>query len=477
MKRMNGFKASRAGNVALMFALTAPLLLLAGGGVIDLGHFLLRKTQIQDAADAAALGSVAKSSDAYATGVLLSAGGVIPSADPQLQAQQIFNADKPNIGDTSIGLLTWSGSRSATAVSDAVQVSASFRTDFLRLIGVPTLPLQVASSASSGIPPFVDFYMLLDNSPSMGVGASTNDITNLISLTANKTDGNSKNCAFACHELDKPAPGTPGATANAIDNYWTAKQNGVQTRIDVVRAATQALTSTATSTAVSDGVPCQFRMAIYTFGATADANGLTPVIQTPSNNLQSASTTQTCTGHSGDPSVYDKATAVDLMTSLVPGDNNDDDTVFTSVMGGLVAGGTPGPYAISKPLANAGATPTNPQKVVFFVSDGMTDAPNGQGGGRPANTTFGGIDQAACTNLKNNGILVAVLYTTYLPLPTNSFFNSNIAKYVNAPSQVATAMNNCASPGLYFEVQINQDITAAMNTLFQRVVSVVKINS
>ena len=37
------------------------------------------------------------------------------------------------------------------------------------------------------------------------------------------------------------------------------------------------------------------------------------------------------------------------------------------------------------------------------------------------------IDTSFCTTIKNRGIKVAVLYTTYLPLPTNCWYNEWIA--------------------------------------------------
>ena len=38
-------------------------------------------------------------------------------------------------------------------------------------------------------------------------------------------------------------------------------------------------------------------------------------------------------------------------------------------------------------------------------------------------------------------------------------------------SKIATNMQNCASPGLYFEVSPSQGISEAMNALFQKAVA------
>ena len=79
------------------------------------------------------------------------------------------------------------------------------------------------------------------------------------------------------------------------------------------------------------------------------------------------------------------------------------------------------------------------------------------------------------------GIRIAVLYTTYLPLPTNAWYNSWIAPFNLGPyppdkaqsynSEIAIDMQNCASPGYYFEVSPTQGISAAMNALFQKAIA------
>jgi len=78
------------------------------------------------------------------------------------------------------------------------------------------------------------------------------------------------------------------------------------------------------------------------------------------------------------------------------------------------------------------------------------------------------LDVSYCTTLKNRGIKVAVLYTTYLPLPTNAWYNTWIAPFA---SQIATNMQTCASPGFYFEVSPSQGISDAMNALFKKAVA------
>jgi hypothetical protein len=70
--------------------------------------------------------------------------------------------------------------------------------------------------------------------------------------------------------------------------------------------------------------------------------------------------------------------------------------------------------------------------------------------------------------VKSRGIQIAVLYTMYLPLPTNASYNSYVAPF---DSNIGPTMQSCASPGLYFEVSPSQGISQAMQALFLQVAS------
>ena len=74
-----------------------------------------------------------------------------------------------------------------------------------------------------------------------------------------------------------------------------------------------------------------------------------------------------------------------------------------------------------------------PQEVLFIVTDGVEDEESGGSrlqqamndlgnapGGNSSSTNW-------CTTIKNRGIQIAVLYTDYLPVPANSWYESWIA--------------------------------------------------
>lgn len=120
--------------------------------------------------------------------------------------------------------------------------------------------------------------------------------------------------------------------------------------------------------------------------------------------------------------------------------------------------------------SGTGASSANPDKVIFFVSDGVGDSY------KPSSCTkklTGGrcqepIDIKDCTKLKEKGFRIAVLYTTYLPLPTNDWYNSWIKPF---QAEIGSRMQSCASPGLYFEVSPSQGISDAMTVLFKKAIT------
>lgn len=84
------------------------------------------------------------------------------------------------------------------------------------------------------------------------------------------------------------------------------------------------------------------------------------------------------------------------------------------------------------------------------------------------------IDPAKCKILKDRGIKIAILYTSYLPLKDNSFYMDWIWPFQN---DIPRHMEACASPGYYFEVSLDQGISDAMNALFHKIVSTPRITS
>jgi Flp pilus assembly protein TadG len=438
MSILRRFRRDRSGNVAIVFALLAVPMLVAVGCAIDYSRANQIRSKLQSAADAASVGSIAKASPGFIAAGAMTSDGPVPAG--VADATNIFTGYVANQNGFNLGSVTPAVVKSGGTLTSTVQFAATVPTLFLGLIGSRTVTVTGTSSSTANMPLYIDFYLLLDNSPSMGVAATPTDVTTMVNNTPDQ-------CAFACHDYN-----------NANNYYNLAKTLGVTTRIDVLRSATQQLMVTASATAT---YPSQFRMAIYDFGASSATIGLRALFSL-SASLSSAKTA---------------AGTIDLMG--VYGNNDaytaDKDTQFSTVLPAIN-------NAISAPGAG---TSSAPLKYLFFVSDGVADEAN-TGCLKPlsgATRCQSPIDPALCTTLKNRGIKIAVLYTTYLNLPTNSWYMSWIDPFNQGPfgpspnSQIAQNMQACASPGFYFEVSPTQGISDAMTALFQKAVADARISS
>ncbi len=416
------FRRATAGNVAITFGLLLIPLVGGVGTAVDYSNALRIRTWLQSAADAASIGAIAYSSAGFNAAAGMSKDGSVSSG--VTDGKNLFNGQISGKTGFTLNKVTVKVNRKNGAVTSSVTYAATVPTTFLGIFKIAKIPLSGTSSSSNTLPNYIDFYLLLDNTPSMGVGATPSDVSKMVSHTPDQ-------CAFACHDLNDP------------NNYYNlAKSLGVTMRIDVLRSATQSLMDTAKSTETYSN---QFRMAIYTFGTSSATAGLT-TISSLSSNLSSAKTA---------------AANIDLMTVNGQGQFNDQDTNYESILPAISS-------AISTP--GDGTSSATPQKILFFVSDGVADENNPITCSQP---TTGGrcqepINLALCTAIKNRGIKIAILYTTYLPLPTNDWYNTWIAPFV---STIGPKMQSCASSGLYFEVSPTQGISDAMNALFVKAVA------
>ena len=421
---LHRFAVDRKGNVALIFGLgLIPVTFLAGLGM-DYTKAARNKAILDAAADAAALVAVTPAMMASTDAASIAA------------AQNMFSSQASNVTGVSYSAANLTVTATDNALTRTVTVSytASSQNAFGGLLGQTTWSISGTSQSTATVAPNIDFYLLLDNSPSMAMPATSAGVTTMVNATPSQGG-----CAIACHESNPSGDnlGNPGGE----DNYALAKNLGVVTRIQNLASATQSLMSTATTTSATYN--SSYRAGIYTFNT-----GGTNTIQTLTSNLATAGTA---------------ASAIDVLevydnNYLVKGTNNsDEDTDFETAMTDVNA---------VMPLPGTGMAGSTPQEVLFLVSDGVDD--NKKSGSR--NQAM--FDTTYCTAVKNRGIRIAVLYTTYEPMTTNSWYNTYIAPF---QPQIAGNMENCASPGLFFQVSTDQDISAAMTALFQQTIATARL--
>ncbi|MEM5473745.1 pilus assembly protein TadG-related protein [Hoeflea sp. AS60] len=423
---MQRFFCNRSGNFGILAAVLLVPVIGAAGLALDYSNALSVKTQIQGAADAAALAAVAESSEGVKKAFEMSGDGevAIGAAD----AVTFFKGQLESDTDFTLDEITAKVVKKNGRLYSIVNYRVTVPTTLSRILGQELIQIAGQATVEYQTDIYRDFYLLLDNTPSMGVGATPTDVALMVAKTPDQ-------CAFACHIVND-------GKEDKNSYFNLAKKLGVTTRINVVAQATAALMDTAKDSRVSSN---QYRMAVYTFGEKAEDTKLLEVVQSTTNLNQAKA----------------KAAKIELMSIPYQGYDNDQQTDFDrafSQMGEKM--GTPG----------SGLTASSPEKILFFVSDGVgdsykpTDCTKKLTGGRCQEP----IDVKYCSELKDKGYKIAVLYTTYLPLPTNDWYNSWIKPFQD---QIPARMEACASPGLFFEVSPSEGISAAMTTLFKKIIN------
>ncbi|WP_245294654.1 pilus assembly protein TadG-related protein [Rhizobium rhizosphaerae] len=415
--------ASQHANLSIMTAFMLVGMLGAVGLGVDVSQAVSIKHELQGAADAAALAVLSTQSSTAKQAMQAQDGNM---AQAEADAGRVFNANagkKTYIVTRKVSVVKQNGILTAT-----VNFTATVPTTFSRILGQPVIEVKGKAIAQTSTAAYRDFYMLLDNTPSMGLGATNADIAKMRDLD---------NCVFACHVVK-------GGVVQPSDTYGDARAAGITTRIDMVARAAASLMDTAKQARL---VPDQFRVALYTFGPDASKRGLTE-ISPLTDDLDS---------------VKPKATTIDLMS--VPNSSYDDDqmTDFDRRIGdvGKVMSES------AKGASGTGRTADDPEKILFFVTDGVNDANKPNGCSQPlhrATRCQEPIATSVCNNLKQAGFRIAILYTTYLKMKTDDgWYEKWIQPF---DPQISPALKACASPSLFFEVSPSAGIDEAMKALF-----------
>ena len=427
------FFSNSRGNVATIFALSIIPVIFLTGMALDFTSATQKRIRLNAAADAAALAAVTPNMMTKTTSAAKTA------------AQNIFKAEASTIANLNYSAPTVTITTTGTTRTVSVTYTASSINSFPNVLGLfsgsasTTWPISGASTATSSTSPNINFYLLLDNSPSMAIAATTAGVNTMVANTSSQGG-----CAFACHEANPSADGlgNPGGE----DNYTLAANLGVTTRIQNVATAVSSLATTASNAAAANNAT--YKMAIYTFN------------QSGINTIQSLTSNMTTAGNAA--SNIDVVEVYQQSYFTKTNNNDDSDTDFDTAMSAMNS-------TSIMPNPGTGSSSSTPQGVLMIVTDGVDDKQNttctqplvdSTRCQEPFNTTW-------CTTVKNRGIRIAILYTVYLPLPTNSWYNSYIAPF---SSQISTNLQSCASTGLFFSVTTDGDITSALQALFSQAI-------
>ncbi|KGF67663.1 membrane protein [Hoeflea sp. BAL378] len=422
---MPGFFKDRSGNFGIMLAILLVPVIGAAGLALDYTTANAVRTQVQGAADAAAVAAIAESSEGVKAAFAMSGDGEVAIA--QSDAVTFFKAQLENQPGFTVDSIDAKVIKKDGVLYSLISYVVSVPTTLSRVLGQDRIQVAGTATVEYQTEIYRDFYLLLDNTPSMGVAATPADVTKLVAATG---------CAFACHIVEN-------GVEDMNSKYNIAKNIGVTTRINVVAKAAAALMDTARDSRKSSN---QYRMGVYTFGEKAEDTKLLEVVAA-TTDLNKAKA---------------RAGEVDLMSIPYQNYDNDQQTDFDRALTQIADKmGTPG----------TGLTASSPEKILFFVSDGVGDSYKPSACTKattPSGRCQEPIDVKHCQALKDEGYKIAVLYTTYLPLPGDDWYGDWIAPFQN---EIPTKMEQCASSGLFFEVSPTEGIGDAMTALFKKIIN------
>lgn len=422
--------SARRASILPLFASALIPMVFATGMTIDYAKAMRVQTQLRTAADAAAIAAVSKQIMDLPKNY-----GLAPAFSPEVGRQAAFKifAATANrlVANQQVQLNLLDPAQFNIVITDNADhtsrtATITFRGEspntFAKILQVATLTVKGAatSTVSNGL--YTDMYIVLDTSQSMGLAATDADARK---LWDGAVQYNGEGCTFGCHV---PAPGKAKA------NDWVAAQVGAMLRIDVLRAATSDMVQTAIAAQGSNSL---YRFGLYRIGqTTTDISPLTSDL----NKIKQDAAALTL-GPNDSSGVGD--------TNLADATN----------------------YVFPKITSRGnGSSQPNARAFLFLVTDGVFDT-------KSDSCTYGHctgtIDPATCQRYKDANITVAIVYTTYLPVrryPLDASDTSLRDEYIKLvqpfATQIAPKLQQCASPGWFFEASDGPSIHATMQRLF-----------
>lgn len=471
-KSRGAFLQDERGSIHILLAFSLlPMIGILGLG-IDYGIAQTTKSKLDNAADAAAIAAVATAkafvaanpNDSNVTNNAISAG--------TSRATRAFGINAGSLSYSQVPTPSIKVTRNKQTFSSIVTYSTQSINNFGKIFGSPYMAVSGTAAASADIPSYLDFYLMVDVSGSMGLPSTATGQSQLIALNTKSPDpfsGTTQGCVFACH-----FPGYHG---------WTlATQNSIQLRSGAVNAAVCGLLTQAAQPLVQN----QYRVGIYPFVTQLGT------LAALSSSLTNANLAADCksTNPQAFTNLLDTGTTQEYTNNNPGTGTGSGGTSFTNALPSMQTIISQGAG-----FGNGSAT-SNSRPFVFLITDGMQ---NGQYYGvsksgvtyYPGNpSTFSGysaagfnggsspqpIDYNQCAALKATGATISILYIPYLPIPTNPDPYGENTKADNAIPNLATALSNCSTSGFFYTANTPSDISNALSNMFQQAIQVAHLS-
>jgi Flp pilus assembly protein TadG len=515
------FRRNSRGNVAIIFAIAAIPLISAVGCAVDYSLATRMKAKMQTAADAAGIAALSQKSPGFLAATVMTGNGSVTAG--VADANNVFDANMSGITGYQNLIRSSTVTKTGIKLTATITYTADVPVSFLKVIGFQQLRVTGVSSSAASLPPYLDFYLTLDVSGSMGLASTPGEQTRLSQINPDNYRQYPTGCTFACHfapqnsactntgtqgyptnnycmgyaisrvsqsgytnllmtntgypkQQELPtgivsglpnslyAPKNPGPKSGLTGGGLTAVSNckaaGTDECIQLrLDAVGYAVTELFKTANDSKKVPDQFRIGLYPFIRYLYA--YFPL-------------TKDINGLPTTPGTINYA-AANLATLLDTNINTDVgsggthiDTALQSINAKIGTGSG---------AVGDGSTPTTPQPYVFLITDGAQNeqvkgVPNGSWSGSNHATTIDLQNTLttvpSCEALKSRGIKVSVLYIPYQKIdPVNTSFAGNEGTYANNNIQyIPASLRKCASPDSFYTANTPAEIKKALDDMF-----------
>lgn len=500
MTLLSRLRHDRRGVTAVVFGIAGIAVTMMVGLVIDFSTFMSLRTQLSLAADAGVLAGVTQA----ATQLGPNPGSYISLGQQAGQTRFIAQSGLQG-GNGAGGQITGATqsltiTRNGALISGTMNWSATYHTYFGKLFGVNTWQMSNVSASTVQVStPFLNVYVVMDNSPSMEIGAGDSDIKTLQSLVACSPSGayywngtkyaqiqpasNQAYNAYACTSGTQTYDGTLTcpipAGAPLTFATWTPSNA-------TYGPSCQGLLPQYKGKYPAAGSPCGFACHFDTSkpagtgsdyygvarGTIGGSNAVTlrfDVVKQAVNNLLTTMQSENQVYNNLNVAIYTLDQAItkvypatgdagnDWASAIAavggpPTSANGQDTGIQPYAGGDVAD-TDYPDALTSlsqqlTQAGGGTAANDPQKVLVIITDGAEDyCTGGNTGGNCAGTrVLQALEPKYCQLFKDMNYTVFVLYTPYYPL-MNAFYLSFMSGWAEGSGATSITYNlqQCAS--------------------------------
>ena len=521
------FRRDKSANIAVLFAIAVLPVLTAVGCAVDYSFAARMKAKLQSAADAAAIASIAVNSAGFRAAALMTTSGPVPAG--VTEANNVFNGNMATTMGYNNLSVTSTVTKTGPTLASTVTFSAQVPVTFMKVVGWQFMTVTGVSKASSSQPPYLDFYLTLDVSGSMGLPSTPAEAVRMQTINPDNYVQYPTGCTLACHFAPQSSACTDAGTQRyKTNNYCMGFVYSRLSQTALANLINQPSTVAVPKTAVP-GLPDALRPGLTTNVAAGASNSL--ITGNPASLPYSVPAVSSCPTDGTDSCIQLRLDAVGFAvnqllqkasdptvekvanqfrigiypfirfvdTSYAPLTTSITGSAITSAAAGLPSlldtnmnvnlgsGGTHIDNALSSinsliASVGDGSASNNTQPYVFLVTDGAQDpqtkgVPNGGWAGSNHATVIDPV--AVCKPLKDRGITISVLYIPYVTInPVNASFAGDEDDAANNNiSSIPGSLQACASPGFYYSASTPTGITDSLNAMFNHAVATAHVTN